>query len=656
MNNAVKVSVIIVSYNVQEFLDLCLDSVYRALDNINAEVFVVDNNSSDSSVQLVSEYYPQTILIANDFNAGFSKANNQALALAQGTCVHFLNPDTIIEADFYEKSLAFMDAHPNAGAIGPRIIDGDGKYAVDSKKSFPSFWVSVAKVVGLSKLFPKSPFFNKYYAAAIGEHEVAPVEILSGCCMLVNKANLLQSGGGFDEQYFMYCEDVDMCHRLLLAGFTNYYYPEVSILHYKGESTRKLTYSYMKIFYEAHALFVKKYYPKGLGLLFNTALRSVLVLRNVFAVFKYIFSIVKIYILDALIIVCSLLLMRQFWMLDTFKESLSTPIFMQSLPLYLVIWMLSLYFNGAYDKPYSLYKTGRGMFWGTLIVFAAYGLLPYEYRQSRVVIFLSGLIASVSLLLFRTVFGYLKFIPIVPRGKNDFKAVVVCGELQELAVLEVITANDYKLNVIGRIGTENDDANGTVLADITHLPALQKVLSINEVVYNAKDLSYATILQAMQSCKGMASHKIISSQKSYLVGSYSSKNAIDKFGLTNYKIGSASSKRDKRIVDILCCLLFLPLSLVYVFTGTWWASMQLNFRILMGQYSWVGYFPGGSKQVGLPQLKQGIFQPVGYAHSVVLNDKVIDSINVKYAQEYSYLDDLNIFLKNFKKISFKIWK
>lgn len=656
MVSEVKVSVIIVSYNVQEFLDLCLDSVFRALTHINSEVFVVDNNSSDDSVSLVTDKYPFVKLIANDFNAGFSKANNQALAHSSGRYVHFLNPDTIIGADFYEKSLAFMEAHPEAGAIGPRIIDGDGRYAVDSKKAFPSFWVSVSKVLGLSKLFPKSPFFNKYYAAQIGEYETAPVEILSGCCMLVNKGNLMQSGGGFDEQYFMYCEDVDMCHRLQLNGFVNYYFPEVTILHYKGESTRKLTYSYMKIFYQAHALFVDKYYPKGLGFLFNTALRSVLVLRNVFAVFKYIFGIVKIYVLDALIIVLSLLLMRQFWMLDTFKESLSTPIFLQSLPIYLIIWMLSLYFNGAYDKPYSLYKTGRGMFWGALIVFAVYGLLPFEFRQSRVVIFLSGLIASVSLLLCRAVLGYLKIIPIVPRGKNDFKAVFVSYSNTEHEVRNILQSNDYKLTLIGRVNPLMGTPIVDELAGISDLPALQQMLSINEVVYYANDIEYAAILNAMQNCKGFASHKIITAKKDYLVGSFSSKNAIEKFGLTNYKIGSASSRRDKRILDIFCCTLFVPFSLVYLRKGEWFEALHLNLRVLMGELTWVGYSQEGLANMSLPKLKPGVFNPVNNSGDIVINVNVINSVNVKYAQGYSYLDDLNIFIKNFKKISFKIWK
>src|SRR5690606_25298945 len=143
-------------------------------------------------------------------------------------------------------------------------------------KSFPSFWVSVSKVLGFSKLFPNSTIFNKYYAAHVGEFEIAEVDILSGCCLFIAKDAIEKSGGAFDEQYFMYCEDVDLCYRLQQSGYTNYYFPEVDVLHFKGESTKKLTFSYMKIFYEAHAKFVKKYYPPKLGWLYNTSLKLVL--------------------------------------------------------------------------------------------------------------------------------------------------------------------------------------------------------------------------------------------------------------------------------------------------------------------------------------------------------------------------------------------
>ena len=208
------ISVIIVSYNVRYFLELCLDSVFNSLKGIDSEVIVIDNNSTDESCALVKERFPQVRLIANNYNAGFSKANNQGVAIAVGTYIHFLNPDTVVPEDFYRQALQFMVKHNNAGCLGPRIIDGRGQYSPDSKKSFPSFWPSVYKVAGLSSLLPRSPRFNKYYAAHVGEQETAPVDILSGCCLLVRREAMDKAGGSFDESYFMYCEDFDLCHRI----------------------------------------------------------------------------------------------------------------------------------------------------------------------------------------------------------------------------------------------------------------------------------------------------------------------------------------------------------------------------------------------------------------------------------------------------------
>ncbi|RYZ47619.1 MAG: glycosyltransferase, partial [Sphingobacteriales bacterium] len=394
-----KVSVIIVSYNVQFFLELCLDSVAQATRGMDAEIIVVDNNSSDESCRLVAEKFPAVKLIANKENAGFSRANNQALTLASGEYIHYLNPDTVLPEDFYEKTILFMDQHPEIGCLGPRIIDGRGQYAPDSKKSFPSLWTSIYKITGLSAIFPKSKVFNNYYAAHIGEHETAEVAILSGCCMLVRKTAMMASGGPFDEAYFMYCEDFDLCHRLTLHGHKNYYFPETTIIHYKGESTRKLSYRYMKIFYGALRLFVKKYYPKTMGMIYIAALRVVLALRNVLNWAKHLFSLFKMFALDAILLTAVTLVIKKFWFDAVAQvQPRDNDVFIRTIPFFVAVWMLSLFLNGAYDKPFSLFRAGRGMVLGTIMVLAAYGLLPFEYRYSRGIVLFSGMTGTVMIL------------------------------------------------------------------------------------------------------------------------------------------------------------------------------------------------------------------------------------------------------------------
>ncbi len=198
-----KLSVIIVNYNVKYFLEVCIHSVLKAMKGIDGEIIVIDNNSIDDSCAFLVEKFPEIILIANKDNKGFSKANNQGVAIAKGEYILFLNPDTVMPENFFIKTLAYLDAHPEAGALGPRLIDGKGQFAPDSKKSFPSLSVAIFKTTGINKLFSKSAYFNKYYAVHIGEREIAEVDVLSGCCMLVRKSVMNIAGGPFDEDYFM---------------------------------------------------------------------------------------------------------------------------------------------------------------------------------------------------------------------------------------------------------------------------------------------------------------------------------------------------------------------------------------------------------------------------------------------------------------------
>jgi GT2 family glycosyltransferase len=642
------ISVIIVSYNVQDFLDLCLDAVIRSLKNIPSEIFVVDNNSSDDTVALVKQKYPQIKLIANKENLGFSKANNQALALSKGKYVHFLNPDTIVSDDYYTKTLAFITTHNDIGAVGPRLIDADGKYAFDSKKSFPSFWVSVAKVLGLSKAFPNSKFFNKYYAAHVGKDETAPVDILSGCCMLVHKEHLIQSGGGFDEMYFMYCEDVDMCHRLNLHGYKNYYYPQVTVLHYKGESTRKLTFSYMKIFHEAHALFVKKYYPKQLGAIFTLALKSVLIIRNIFNILKYIFVILKIFILDAIIISGTLLIFRNYWFDQVLNQQIDSDSFMYTIPIFLVIWMLTLFFSGAYDKPYSLFRAGRGMLLGTIFALAIYGLFPLEWRYSRAVVLFSGILSTVVLLLSRSFFAYLNIIDLVPRGKNDYKAIIIADEEEYKRVKTLLYTQNYQHHIEGWVSNQQQNSI-KYLGNISEIATIQKTLAINEIIICTSNINYTEVLNIIQTCGDNCSYKIIPPHSSYIISSKNTQNLMELYGLSNISIGSPMNRRNKRIIDILLSLItFLIQPIIYIKGGK--NRIKDAFDVLMNKKTWIGYSNNESNKK-LPNIKVGIFPPYEEILSPKLPETIKSKANLKYAKEYHILDDIKFYLQNifFKK-------
>jgi len=258
-------SVIIVNYNVKYFLEQCLCSLRQAIGSLKTEVIVVDNNSTDGSVAYLSEKFSFARFIINKSNDGFAKANNQALELSSGRYILFLNPDTIIPEDCFTKCISFIESKPDAGAMGIRMIDGSGSFLKESKRGFPSPWVSFCKMSGLTSLFPSSRIFASYYLGHLSSTQNQKIEALSGAFMLIEK-EVLQITGGFDERFFMYAEDIDLSYRIKKAGLENYYYSESTIIHFKGESTTKDAH-YLKLFYKAMGQFVQKHYS-GLSTIF----------------------------------------------------------------------------------------------------------------------------------------------------------------------------------------------------------------------------------------------------------------------------------------------------------------------------------------------------------------------------------------------------
>lgn len=277
-------SVIIVNYNVKYFLEQCLCSVRKAVaantqqtGRRNVEVWVVDNNSTDNSVEYLQMKFPFVQYTQNTVNQGFAKANNQAIQKANGKYILFLNPDTIVPEDAFTKCIEFMEATPDAGALGVQMIDGTGQYLKESKRGFPSLWVSFCKMSGLTRWFPTSKIFARYYMGHLSNQQIQKVDILSGAFMMAKK-EVLDKIGGFDEQFFMYGEDIDLSYRIQQAGFTNYYFSDCTIIHFKGESTRKDS-KYVRQFYKAMVQFVQKHFHGELAWFYTGLLEAVIWLR-----------------------------------------------------------------------------------------------------------------------------------------------------------------------------------------------------------------------------------------------------------------------------------------------------------------------------------------------------------------------------------------
>jgi GT2 family glycosyltransferase len=256
-----QLSVIILNYNVRYFLELCVLSVQKAIQNLDAEIIVVDNHSSDESSVLMKTQFPSIRYIVNATNFGFPKGNNIAVAAAKGEYICILNPDTVVAENTFEKILAFAKSKTDLGIVGCKLIDGSGNFLPESKRGIPTPWVAFTKIFGLYKLFPKSSFFNKYYAQHLGENQTGKVDILVGAFMVM-KRELYNELGGFDENCFMYADDIDLSYRALQNGKSNYYFAETSVIHYKGESTTR-DQKYMKHFQDAMQFFYKKHFRKS---------------------------------------------------------------------------------------------------------------------------------------------------------------------------------------------------------------------------------------------------------------------------------------------------------------------------------------------------------------------------------------------------------
>jgi O-antigen biosynthesis protein len=257
-----ELSVIIVSFRVRDLLRECLLSVERAIEKTEHEIFVVDNNSGDGSAEMIEKEFPCVKLIKNKINYGFSKANNQAIKISCGRFIVLLNPDTLVEKNTFSKCDEFMKSHPEAGAIGIKMINGEGKYLPESKRAFPSLKTAFFKSFGFSILFPKSNYFNRYYLPQININETSLTEVISGAFMFIRHEALSKSGP-FDEDFFMYGEDIDLSYRLMQTGYKNYYLPEAQIIHYKGQSTSRSGYSDIRYFYKAMRVYVRKRAVEG---------------------------------------------------------------------------------------------------------------------------------------------------------------------------------------------------------------------------------------------------------------------------------------------------------------------------------------------------------------------------------------------------------
>ncbi len=636
----------------RHFLELCLHSVLRASEGFDSEIIVVDNQSADDSCAMVRNQFPSVLLIENSENKGFSKANNQAVAIAKGEYILFLNPDTVMPEDFFEKAIQYLDLHPQVGALGPRLIDGKGTFAPDAKKSFPTLSVALFKTTGLNKIFSKSKYINKYYAVHIAEHETASVEVLSGCCMFLRSSLLATIGVAFDEDYFMYCEDVDLSFRVQQAGYKNIYFPEISLIHYKGESTRKASLSYIRIFNEALSTFVRKHYSKANARLFILFINIGIALRAVWSFLKIFFRLFKTPIFDAFVLLTMLVLMNEVWVQGIKHLSpVDTKTLYATFPVYILLWTLSIFFNGGYDQPYRGLRVLRGMMIGTVIILAYFGILSAEYRYSRAVILFSGALGAISILGLRELLDWVGISKITRYNNVPKRAVIVASEEHFKTTSFALEKVYYAPEIIGRISLTNSEENA--LGVIAEMKPILHTLGINEVVFCVNGLRYETILNQMQNCGANYDYKIHLPNSQSFVGSNSSKSSGDLYTSDKrYAISTFISLRNKRVFDLMSAsilLLISPIMLLLVKdVFTFWSN---TIHVLSGTKTWIGY---SAEHLDLPKIKKHILPTYNLQNDYNPSFEVQDISARAYAENYVVGIDFSILIKNLKFLGNKV--
>lgn len=646
-----KLSVVIVNYNVQHFLEQCLHSVYKAAQKITTEIYVVDNNSVDGSVAMVKQKFPEVLLIENKKNTGFSYANNQAIKVSKGEYVLLLNPDTVVEEDTFEKVVSFMDSHPDAGGLGVKMLDGKGKFLPESKRGLPTPSVAFYKIFGLSSLFPHSPTFGKYHLGYLDKDKTHEVEILSGAFMLLRK-KALDKVGLLDETFFMYGEDIDLSYRIILGGYKNYYFPETRIIHYKGESTKKSSVNYVFVFYRAMVIFAQKHFSQNNAKLFSFLINFAIYLRAGAAIAVRFLKSIALPAFDFLLILLGLVFIKDQYEIH-FKfiqgGSYSETLIAVAFPAYTIIWMFITYLSGGYDKPIRLLHIVRGVLAGTGIILIGYSLLPEAYRFSRALILLGTGWVLLSYMLSRLAF-HLMGIKAFNLNPDKAKRILIIGKEEEFKrVNELLKQTNINSSFLGFVSIDSSGSNhSNYIGHISQVEEIITIHNINEVIFCSRDISSQDIIDYMHTLVSeKVDFKIAPPESLSIIGSNSIDTAGDLYIIDVNSITKSKNKRSKRLTDVMLSILFLAgFPLLLLFQRNMFQFCKNIFQVLLGFKTWVGY--GKDTNEHLPKLKHSVLSPADVISPKITSTELRNRMHLAYSKDYRVENDLNVVRKGLR--------
>ncbi len=657
----IQLSIVVVSYNVRYFLEQALQAVRRASRGMQVEVFVVDNNSVDGTVAMVEQKFPEVELMAMNENLGFARANNAAIRRSRGKYVLLLNPDTLISEDSLEKCYRFMEEHPEAGGLGVHMIDGTGAFLPESKRGFPSPFVAFCKTFGLSALFPRSRVFNRYHLGYLSEHENHEVDVLSGAFMWLRRS-VLDEIGLLDERFFMYGEDIDLSYRIVQAGYKNYYFAETTIIHYKGESTRKGSLNYVRIFYQAMILFARKHFEGRKASWYIAFIHLAIYFRAFLSLAANAFRRLWLPLADAVLLAGGMHFLKNFWARYHFHNpDYYPPVFYQvNLPVYLLFWLGGAFLAGAYDRPYRVASLVKGLLVGTLFLMAAYGFFPQEYRFSRALILLGtgwALFSTLGLRMALRFFQEGNIRLFAPERRNY---LIVGSREESKRVRQLLYLAKAEGNYIGTVlpadeearkklleKAPSDDLEENYIGSLERLDEVVRIFKVDELVFCSKDLPAERITWWMSRLGPNLTYRIAPEESPSIISSSSKNLPGDLYTVqVHFAIADPRMKRFKRLLDwglSLLVLLLAPLSLLRLRSPLpWWRKAGM---VLLGGHSWVGYAGGLLERQDLPPLRKGILTVADtFPEKTSMDATTLHRLNFFYAKDYEPLKDLQIFL------------
>ena len=519
-------SVVIVNYNVKAFLEQCLIAIERARGDLNIEIFVVDNASVDGSQAMVKKRFPYVELIENSQNVGFSTANNQALRKAQGEYIMILNPDTLIQEDTLLILKKRLDENPRLGAVGCKLLNPDGSYQINSRRSFPTPWVAFSRIVGLSRIFPKSRLFGQYNLTYLDPDVETEVDVLSGSLMMLRK-KALEQVGYFDEEYFMYGEDIDLSYRIKKAGWKTIYTPQTKAIHYKGESTKRSEFSSITNFYSTMLIFIRKHFGGRYSFMLRVLLTLGIYTRAIMAFLWQTLKNLAPPLSDFAIILASLLIAIRIrfphYPIERFRIVL---------PVYVLVWIISIYLFRAYQRKESYHL--KPVLWGGVFGLLVNSTFTYFFKQfaySRIVVLISFMLIIVFTSIWRIVYRLAG--PGSKKGPlSRLRRVIIIGAGTEgKRILNKLRARpDMHYEICGfvdfaakNVGKEID--GNEVLATIDNIRDVIRVENIDDVIFSSDRLTNAQILETIIRAQGSGvNFRIVPHQVEYIVA----KSSVDE--------------------------------------------------------------------------------------------------------------------------------